>query len=375
MGGATISFKIMLEGILQKGYSAVVLVSSRNQNQTFIKYLAKKGCIVEEFDAEMSIYPYVNPKNPVELFIKYPYRAANKLIGLLVSHRQVRNLIKKHKPDLVHTNVGVFPQGLEYCLANDIPHVWHLREYQTKDFGWKIFPTTPRFKKLIRKTNVITITRDILEYFDLSENPKARSMWNGILPKASAEYVHTKDNFFLIANRISPEKSIETAIEAFAKVADEIPEYKLLIAGEILNQAYYNKLQTLVKETGFQSKIEFLGYRTDITELMKKACALIVPSIYEGLGRMTIEASFKGCLVLGRNTGGTKEVLDVTRGGFLFQSTKELENFMLKIAGMKGTDEYKSMVLNAQKIAVTHCSEENYCDKIHSIYQELIRAK
>ena len=43
---------------------------------------------------------------------------------------------------------------------------------------------------------------------------------------------------------------------------------------------------------------------------MSKALALFVPSSFEGFGFITVEAMFCGCLVIGRNTGGTKEQFD-----------------------------------------------------------------
>lgn len=58
------------------------------------------------------------------------------------------------------------------------------------------------------------------------------------------------------------------------------------------------------------SQVVFLGMRKDIYSLMKDAMALIVPSYWEGFGFITTEAMFNGCLVIGRNTSGTKEQFD-----------------------------------------------------------------
>ena len=56
--------------------------------------------------------------------------------------------------------------------------------------------------------------------------------------------------------------------------------------------------------------IELLGYRKDIPELMSNAKCLIVPSPNEAFGFITAEGMFNGCLVVGKNTAGTKIQFD-----------------------------------------------------------------
>ena len=105
---------------------------------------------------------------------------------------------------------------------------------------------------------------------------------------------------------------------------------------------------------------------------MKKAKALIVASYNEGFGRMTAEASFSGCLVIGRNTGGTKEILDET-GGLRFNDNIELYNCMIKATNMNEL-EYKDIVSRAQNKAKEMYSIENnvegVCEFYHSIMKE-----
>lgn len=373
MGGATISFKIILDSILALGCEVIVLISNDNRNDDFVDYLTTKGCIVENFDAEMAIYPTCQIYSWTNSFLKFPIRMTRKIYRLSRSNKQVLTIIKKYNPDIVHTNVGVFRQGLRACNKLGIPHLYHLREYQTKDFGWTIMPSKSSFKRLLRSTNVITITNDILEYFDLKNIKTAKALWNGILPAASAVYVHEKKPYFLCANRISPEKRVEVTIEAFASVADKLPNYRLMIVGKSENKAYEKQLAELVSSISCGDRIEFHDFCDDVVNLMKDATALVVASNFEGLGRMTVEASFMGCLVLGRNTGGTREILNVTGGGYLFNTPEELIQQMIKVANLAGTEDYKKKILEAQRVAVDHFSNEQYCLSIYNVYKQIIR--
>ncbi len=47
-----------------------------------------------------------------------------------------------------------------------------------------------------------------------------------------------------------------------------------------------------------------------IYDLMNRATALIVPSPFEAFGLITAEAMFNKCLVIGKDTAGTKEQFD-----------------------------------------------------------------
>ena len=372
MGGATISFKIILDYMLTLGCNVVVLVSKDDLNEDFIEYMTTKGCMVENFDAEMAVYPSVKFLGWQDSFVKFPKRLILKIYRLIRSNRQTLKLIRKYNPDIVHTNVGVYQQGVRACKKLKIPHLWHLREYQTKDFGFKIFPSKGLFNHLLRTTNVVSITNDILEYFDLKHTKSATALYDGILPASSATYVHDKKPYFLCANRISPEKKIEVIIEAFAIFAEKSPNYRLMIVGKAENKSYLVKLNEIVARLSLSDQIVFHDFCPNVIKLMKDATALVVASQFEGLGRMTVEASFMGCLVLGRNTGGTKEILNFTGGGYLFNTTEELTQQMFEVVNLAGSEEYKKKVLSAQQIAINHFSNVEYCRLIYALYKECI---
>lgn len=87
--------------------------------------------------------------------------------------------------------------------------------------------------------------------------------------------------------------------------------YKMYIVGAFLDVNYYNECCKLVEVNAAQSFVKFLGRRDDVYELMAQSEMLIVPSIFEGFGFITAEGMANGCVVLGRNTAGTKEQFDV----------------------------------------------------------------
>ena len=84
---------------------------------------------------------------------------------------------------------------------------------------------------------------------------------------------------------------------------------------------------------------------------------------------MTAEACFNGCLVIGRNTGGTREILQTT-GGFLFDNIDTLVEQMENVCRLSN-EEYQNMALTAQEKAIALYSTESNSEQIYNIYKQL----
>lgn len=78
-------------------------------------------------------------------------------------------VVKSFSPDIIHTSSGVVQEGFFVSKMLSIPHVWHLREYQDKDFGFQFYPSKRVFESFLRKSFSIPITQDIQKHFNLSE--------------------------------------------------------------------------------------------------------------------------------------------------------------------------------------------------------------
>ena len=132
-------------------------------------------------------------------------------------------------------------------------------------------------------------------------------------------------------------------------------------------------LQKLINDAGCSEKVEFIGFHEDVKPYIKNAKALIVASHNEGFGRMTAEACFLGCLVIGRNTSGTKEILDYT-GGIQYDGTiGNLTDKMQAVARM-GQQEYAEIAINAMDKAAQQYSIESNGSKIFDIYNKILFA-
>lgn len=283
--------------------------------------------------------------------------------------KAIRSIISEIEPDIVHTNAGIFHAGYYASKSMNVPHVWHLREYQDKDFHYEPAPSFSVFHQALMDSYVITISNDILTYFQLQDSPKAQCIYNGCLSVKDASYQGQKRDYFLCCSRISPEKGQESVIRAFASFRTEHPSYKLVIAGTG-EAGYVDHLKDVALQVGCQEAVVFIGFQKDVKPLMREARALIVASVYEGFGRMTAEACFCGCAVIGHNTGGTKEILDIT-GGFPYDDDGELLQQMNTVADLDSPS-YQKVVLEAQQKALSTFSIEQNISKTYALYKKVL---
>ena len=86
---------------------------------------------------------------------------------------------------------------------------------------------------------------------------------------------------------------------------------------------------------------------------------------------MTAEAAFAGCLVIGKNSAGTKEIMDIT-GGYPFINDDELLESMTEVLRLSA-EEYRSKAITAQKKAILYFSEEKYVDNVCNLYDSILQ--
>lgn len=369
MGGATISFLNMVEGLITCGVNAAVAIP--NHDEELENKLKQIGATFKVVPIVTSIFPAENSDRHLgsNWFIKKMW-SLKKEVKKFVSFLALSLLIKKEKPDIIHTNTGVVHEGFKCARMFSIPHVWHLREYQDKDFHWQIYPSKEKFEKKLSLSYVITITNDILRYFHLESCQKARTVYNGIMHASDCYQDWPKQSYFLCASRISPEKGHEDTIRAFSEFYKSHNDYKLLMLG-FGSCEYVNYLKQLSAELKCSEAVEWLGFKSDVREYMRYAKALIVASRFEGFGRMTAEACFCGCPVVGRDSGGTREILSKT-GGILFYDIKGLVNKMNEISVLDET-QYVCLSKHAQKVAIDLYSIESNIDQIYRFYQQILK--
>ena len=364
MGGATLSFLTLLDFIKKKGEKPFVIIPDNNID--FVNLLKSQNIPFFTIPLIFHCYPSKKCGHWAKRFLLTYFMLFREFQNI----RQLNKVIKDIKPDIIHTNVGPLATGHYVAKRNGIPHIWHIREYGDLDFELDFFPSRKYFHKLLNQDIVISITTKLLRYNKLEQKSSKFVIYNGVRKKHDIHYFSPKEKYFLCASRISPEKGQADIIATFSKFHNKYPEYKLVILGEG-NHNYIESLKRLANEANCLSSVIFKGFVSNVSDYMQKATALIVGSHFEGFGRMTAEACFDGCIVIGKNSGGTREILSQT-GGFLYDTQEEMLAFMEDVAKFP-EEKYYSIAKKAQQTAQNLFSIEKYTEKIYSIYTQVLK--
>ena len=108
-------------------------------------------------------------------------------------------------------------------------------------------------------------------------------------------------------------KGLDTLVEAFAGLASDHPDLRLIFAGRG-SAEQQARLSHMVQEAGLQGRVEVLGGVDEATksELLRRALLVAMPSRYEGWGIAAIEAAAAARPLVGTRIPG---LVDAVRDG------------------------------------------------------------
>lgn len=364
-GGSTASLINLIHSV-EKEVKPIVLVRSKENLVNFKKAGIK--CFYYPFSQNVA------DTNRIRGTINYLPRMFRDYFLDKKCVKKVTYLLREENIEIVHSNSSVIGVGLEIARKLQAKSIIHLREFLDLDFKTKPFWGWKSVKRIIMRSDyVIAITQAIYNHWNVATlNTKSSVMWNAVRKaKTILPVIHNKDKYVLFcASRATENKGVFDAVEIFCKSGLPQLGYSLRIVGRTEN-ATRERILRIAKTFTSANQICFLGYVKEIDILMNKASAFLMCSKNEALGRVTIEAMFAGCPVLGRNSGGTKELIKHGVNGYLYNDINEGAKLLKDIVGYSETT--TRLIEEGRSFAINNFSEEVYGNKIIAIYNQLVK--
>ena len=317
----------------------------------------------------------VHEKKLQEMGIKHymiPDIASKKPMDMLKSRRSIKNVINEEQITIVHSHHRMAAFYAELVAPKSVVKV--ANAHNTFTDKKKLTQLAYRNTKVIAVGEMVK--KNLTEYFEIPKEQicvihNAVKPFDGnVVPIEALCQERTKENV-LIGNigRLSEQKGMSYFIEAAEITAKTHPEARFIIVGEGEEK---EQLHVQVKAKGLQDKVLFLGYRSDIQNVMSQLDFVVLSSLWEGLPLTPIEAYSVGKTVIGTAVDGTPEIIRDGVDGYLVEPRNPMQLAEKMNELIENPEMRENMGIQAMRLYQEEFSFEKMKQLYVKFYNEMI---
>lgn len=370
-GGASYSMASIAVGLARRGHESHALIP-RTRARKMHDYLQSNGVIVHEIAIPWLVY-----RNKDQRFsnrFKQQIKSVLNRALCPIAEQAADQIIRYNKIDIVHIGGAVISLGQKAARNNACKLVWHIREFVQEDHNLEFFPWANQYEKMRDADMLICVSDAVKKKMStVCPNTDMVTIHNGIDTSLffPAELSHKTriPARLMFASGIVESKGVFVVVEAISKVSKRFP-VKLDIYGNA-SPENLSKFADVCSENGLESIIEYKGLTQSIANEYRHHDIQIVASQCEAFGRVTAEAMFCRCLVVGADSGGTSELLGEGRG-VLFKAGDSDSLAKALIKAIENDEESEVIRDRAYEYACNNLMLDDYVNRIESVYLELL---
>ena len=197
-----------------------------------------------------------------------------------------------------------------------------MKKYATDYFACSYLAGEWLFGKKNVKNDKVKVIHNAVDYKNFKYNEKER--------KEMRKEFNIKENEILFGHvgRFTNQKNHTFLIDIFNEIHKQNKQTKLIMVGIGEKE---QEIKDKVKSLGIESSVVFAGFRKDVNKIMQAMDVFLLPSLYEGLPVVGVEAQAAGLPCFTSKDVVTKEVQITKAMNFisLDKSAKEWANIIL----------------------------------------------
>lgn len=401
VGGEEQSCQQVVEGLQQRGHTTLVLTSMQGSGNVPVE----QDGIYRSLYLEMDLVPL---RHSVVFFTQRKSREQHNL-------RVLERVVQQFDPDIIfiwgmwnlHHSLAKlaearYPEKVVYRFASYWPTLPSQHEMYWRAPGRTWYSKFT--KQLLGRLALAILSREYhkpgltFRHAICVSAATRDALVDAGVPVSHAKIIHTGLDFqlyahdseqklarddgqalnLLYAGRLTPEKGIDTAITAMAKIVVDRGQrnIKLSLAGSG-SADYEQDLRDLVSQHGLNEYVSFLGWvsSAQMPELLRKFDVLLMPSIWaEPFSRVVLEGMVSGLVVIATPAGGTTEILTDGENGLLF-TAGDAEELAEKIVCLAADPQLRrKLALAGQKTVADGFTNTKMMDEMESYLQEVYQA-
>jgi glycosyltransferase involved in cell wall biosynthesis len=173
----------------------------------------------------------------------------------------------------------------------------------------------------------------------------------------------------LCVGRLHPQKGQRLLLEAAAPLFTADPELHILLVG---NGPLHAELDALIDDRQWRRHVHLAGRRRDVPELMRAATLLVLPSLWEGMPNVVLEAMAAGLPVIASDVEGVRELLGNDMRGIVF-SAGSVDDLRAGLVGMLRDPGLRNRVaIESQEFVRSYFTSEAMLSKYVRLYRQLL---
>lgn len=284
--------------------------------------------------------------------------------------KKVYSVIKKEKPDVIHTSGaeanfhGVLAAklaGIPVIIAEEIGIPNHSKKAQF------IFSNVYKFANYIVGNSALVL--DAVHRLDKVPKNKLIKIDNPLIFRDldTSTEKHDSDIFKIVTiSRLEPVKNIEGVIKVLSLLLKEKIKVELTIAGSGILE---NSLKELVAQLNLQESVRFVGFITDPYPYLQQSDLYILNSFTEGFSNSLVEAMYSKTLSLSTDVGAAPQIIVDSNNGFIVPVNDEgaLFNKIKDIINMPG-EKHKEIEISGHRTVIGNFSLESHVSELMKVY-------
>lgn len=239
---------------------------------------------------------------------------------------KIIDLINKLRPHACVTNTIVFPWMAYAAALTNTPHIWQIHEmghiHSLKyDIGeQQTFATINTLSSIVFYNSKATADY-YLPYI-------SQDKFGGIIYPIGPTGKHTPldkspfspDSFKLVTvGQIKTQKRQLDTVKVVHSLLKRGIKAEAAIIGILEDEPYVKEITTYIDKHKLSDNIHLLGYKDTPSAYVELADVAFLGAEKEAFGRVTVEAMLLSKPVVGAASGGTIEIIEDTKTGFLFE--------------------------------------------------------
>lgn len=287
---------------------------------------------------------------------------------------KIDKVIKEFKPVVIHTHLYTVRYVLFTSILNKIPvrvHTVHsISSKELDKAGFVIQKLAYRYFNFVPVAISSIVKKSVMEFYHIKDVPL---ILNGVdIKKYQVSKKQNGNEIIKLIHvgRFSPVKNHNLLIDALKIVSDKKDNVKLYLVGD---GELRKEIEDKIIRLNLTDKVELLGIREDIPNLLANSDIFVMSSDWEGLPLVLLEALAAGLPIISTDVGGVPDIIENNVNGILVKPNDSI-SLSKAIINLSENKELREKMSEINKIYSLKFDIKNTQHEYENLYLNLYEA-